>query len=564
MRSFPFLFLPSLLASATLCACGGSDRPIARLSPASAGTLSQCSTLVASFGFANTILTAATDVAAGTLTVAGQPVPAHCLVTGTMNARTGTNGSYAIGFELRLPVAWNGRFYYQANGGLDGAVVTALGGLGGGPLTGALLQGFAVLSSDAGHSNAQNAPGAANFGNDPQARLDYGYQAVGTLTPMAKQLVQASYGRAPDRAYIGGCSNGGRHTMVAAARDAEQYDGYLVGDPGFHLPRAAIANIAGYQQYLTLASTSGDASTGFSQAERALVSNAVLARCDALDGATDGLVQDVAACRGAFSLDRDVPTCAGTRDGTCLSSEQKAVIEQLFAGAKAGDGSLVYAAWPYDAGLATNGWASWKFSAPATRDSVAVGQVWQAPPEDAATFVPTTFAATGSIDQMLARVMATTAVFTESAWHFMVPPNETELSTLKYRGAKMLVYHGASDPIFSHDDTLNWYQALAKANGGDASDFARFYSVPGMNHCSGGPATDQFDMLSQLVAWVEQGQAPGAITATARGPGNAGGVNADVPATWSATRTRPLCPSPQVARYQGSGSLDDAANFSCQ
>jgi feruloyl esterase len=153
--------------------------------------------------------------------------------------KTADDKTYAIGFEMRLPRAWNGRFYYQANGGLDGAVVPAQGATGGGPLTSALAQGFAVMSSDAGHTGAQT----TRFGFDVQARLDYGYQAVGKLTPMAKALAQAAYGKAPERSYIGGCSNGGRHAMVAAARYPHLYDGYLVGAPGFNLPKAALANL---------------------------------------------------------------------------------------------------------------------------------------------------------------------------------------------------------------------------------------------------------------------------------------------------------------------------------
>ena len=128
----------------------------------------------------------------------------------------------------------------------------------------------------------------------------------------------------------------------------------------------------------------------------------------------------------------------------------------------------------------------------------------------------------------------------------------------------MMVYHGTNDPIFSSDDTTAWYDALRTANNGDASNFARFYRVPGMNHCSGGPATDQFDMLAPLVNWVEKGQAPDSVVANARGPGNAGGVNADVPAAWSATRSRPLCAYPQVARYNGTGDVESASSFSCK
>ena len=128
--------------------------------------------------------------------------------------------------------------------------------------------GFAVISSDAGHAGVAG----PSFGIDPQARLDYGYQAVGKLTPMAKAVIQTAYGKGPDRSYFGGCSNGGRHTMVAAARYADQYDGFLVGDPGFRLPLAAIANIAGCQALRRRSPpTRPTSSTGFTAAERTLV-----------------------------------------------------------------------------------------------------------------------------------------------------------------------------------------------------------------------------------------------------------------------------------------------------
>jgi feruloyl esterase len=422
-----------------------------------------------------------------------------------------------------------------------------------------LNQGFAVLSSDAGHGSP-----TPDFGIDPQARLDYGYQAEAKLTPMAKALIKAGYGKGPDRSYFGGCSNGGRHTMVAASRLATEYDGFLVGDPGFRLPLAAIANIKSYQTLLSMASTPGDASTGFTAAERATVSNAVLARCDALDGATDGLVQDGVACQAAFDLNRDVPTCAGARDGTCLTADQKAKIAGLFAGVTNGSGERFYSSWPYDAGFATTNWGNtWKFGAPPTRDAPAVGFIWEVPPEDPASFNGANFAATGNVDAMLAKVNATNATYAESAMSFMTPPNPTNLSALKNRGAKMMVYHGTSDPIFSSDDTKRWYNELAQANGGSAATFARYYPVPGMNHCGAGPSTDQFDMLTPLVNWVEKGAAPEAVIAQARGTGNAV-PNGDVPSTWAPNRTRPLCPYPQVARYKGSGSLESADSFACK
>lgn len=542
---------------------GSSGSSLPRLSGATPAVLSgTCAELTAKISFEKTTITDAKTVDAGTLTVAGTPVPAHCQVTGSMFQRTSPvdGKSYAIKFEMRLPLNWNGRFFYQANGGIDGSVVTATGGIGGGgPLTNALQQGFAVISSDAGHVASQG----PTFGIDPQARLDYGYQAVGKLTPMAKKIIETAYGKGPDRSYIAGCSNGGRHTMVAASRYADQYDGFLVGNPGFRLPLAAIANIAGAQAYAALATNPGDISTGFTQAERRLVSDAVLSRCDALDGAVDGLVQDTKACQSAFDLARDVPTCSGGRNGTCLSAAQKTSIAKLFSGATTSTGTRFYSSFPYDAGLTTAGWATWKFTNSLQLDSGAVGLIWQVPPEDPATFNGPNFTLTGSIDSMLGRVAAVNATYTESALSFMFPPHPTDLSILKGRGAKMVVYHGTSDPIFSSDDTQNWYDELTAANGGSAANFARFYRVPGMNHCSGGPATDQFNMLTPLINWVEKGQAPESIVASARGAGNAGGVNVDLPANWAGSRTRPLCPYPQVARYNGSGSQEDAVNFAC-
>ncbi|CAN5915511.1 tannase/feruloyl esterase family alpha/beta hydrolase [soil metagenome] len=546
-----------------LAACGGDDDSLPQLSAATGATLPSCTDLAARLTFANTTITAANAIAAGTLTVAGQPVAAHCQILGQMNLRVSAvdGKSYAIGFEMRLPNDWNGRFFYQANGGIDGSVVTATGGVNGGNgLTSALGMGFAVISADAGHAGSLG----PFFGIDPQARLDYGYQAAATLTPMAKSVIKTAYGKGPDRSYFGGCSNGGRHTMVAAAREPDQYDGYLVGDPGFRLPLAAIANIAAAQGYATVATNPADISTGFSAAERTLVSNAVLAQCDALDGSTDGIVQDTSACQAAFDLNRDVPTCSGARDGTCLSAAQKTVIAKRFSGVTNSAGTVFYSSWPYDTGLGSGNTAFWNFTAPVALDSGAVGLIWQVPPENAASFVGPTFALTGNIDSMLAKIAATDTTYTESALSFMLPPNPSQLGTLKNRGAKMMVYHGTSDPIFSSDDTTAWYEALRKANSGDAGNFARFYRVPGMTHCSGGPTTDQFDMLTPLVNWVEKGQAPESVVASARGLGNAAAVNADIPSSWSATRSRPLCAYPKVARYKGSGSIESADSFACQ
>jgi len=501
-------------------------------------------------------------VAAGTLAIAGAPAAEHCRVTGRLNERTSTvdGQRYAIGFEMRLPQAWNGRFFYQANGGLDGSVVPATGLVTPGPASAsALAQGFAVISSDAGHAAAQN----GSFGVDPDARLDYGYRAVAVLTPFAKALIRVAYGHGPDRSYIGGCSNGGRHTLVAAARLPDAFDGFLVGDPGTVLPRAAIANLVGGRAYAALATDPADPGTGFTLAERRLVSNAVLERCDALDGVRDGLVQDTKACQAAFSLDRDVPTCSGARDGTCLSAAQKRTLLSLFDGPRTRDGQRLYATFPWDAGLATPDWASWKFVAPATRDAVAVGTVWQVPPARPAGFDGRAFVQAADVDTLLARVQATDATYRTAALDFMLPPHLDDFGAVARRGGRIVMYHGTSDPIFSSDHSVQVYEGWSRGSGVPAERFARLYLVPGMNHCRAGPAADQFDLLTPLVQWVEEGRAPGAVTAAVRGPGNPAGANADLPAGWSPQRTRPLCPYPSVARWRG-GDVESAEGFTCR
>lgn len=560
------------LASALLSACGSDDSDsskkaaLPQLGAATAATFTgSCESLSGTLSFANTTISSVETVAAGTLTLGGNPVAEHCRVVGNMYERTSDvdGNSYAVGFEMRLPKDWNGRYFYQANGGLDGSIVTAQGALGGGPVTGALMMGFAVISSNAGHSLPM-----PTFGYDPEARLDYGYKAVAKLTPMAKSIIEQVYGKGPDRSYMGGCSNGGRHTMVAATRYAEDYDGFLVGAPGYRLPKSAVANIAGAQLYASVPDTdTTDLSTAFTQTERTLVTNVILEKCDTLDGLADGMVQDFQACQTAFSLQTDVPTCETTRDGSCLTQAQKDVVSRIFAGPKTATGKTIYSSFPYDSGINASGAIFWETYAPLNLDSGAVAMIFSAPPVDLAdfniaNFNGAQFALNSDLDELEASTETTTDVYTESAMSFMAPPSPENMSTMKNRGGKIMVYHGVSDQIFSADDTASWYKALDTTTG-DAEDFARFYAVPGMGHCSGGPATDQFDMLTALVSWVEQGEAPQEIIATARGADNAGGQNTEIPADWSAQRSRPLCPYPTVARYKGAGDVELAASFEC-
>jgi pimeloyl-ACP methyl ester carboxylesterase len=511
-------------------------------------------------------------------------MPEHCIIKGKMNERVSPvdGKTYAIGFEMRLPTNWNGRFFYQGNGGTDGSVTTAYGNiLGGGPTSNGLIKGFAVISSDAGHAMEPTPIGGGVFGIDPQARLDYGYNAVAQLTPMAKNLIKTYYGKLPDKSYIVGSSNGGRHAMVAASRFADQYDGYLAGAPGFNLPKAAVAQLWGVQQYAPISGLNAvtgrpDISTSFTAQDRALVADSIVEKCDILDGVEDNMVGNPIACQRVFDINHDVPTCAGaaTHNGTCLSLAQKDVLAQVHAGAKNSRGKALYSNFIWDPGIRSDGWRAWKFSnSTGNRDPLAVGFIFSTPPEDPAVLNGTGTtqldyalnwpgAAAGfDVDRDAPKIYATNRTYRESAMSFMTPP-DLDMKHLWAKGGKLIVVQGAADPVFSLADTLRWYEELSDRYRHRTTDFARLFIVPGMSHSSGGPACDQFDLVDALVKWVEEGIAPDAIVAKARGTG-ANVVNTEVPTSWAPNRTRPLCAYPAIPKYNGSGNVEDAANFSC-
>jgi feruloyl esterase len=498
-------------------------------------------------------------------------LPEHCIVKGYMNERVSPvdGKTYAIGFEMRLPTDWNGRFFYQGNGGVDGYVAPAYGNiLGGGPTSNGLLKGFAVISSDAGHPTR-----SADFGVDPQARLDYGYNAVAELTPMAKHLIQTYYGKRPDTSYIVGTSNGGRHAMVAASRYADQYDGFLAGSPGFNLPKAAVAQLWGVQQYATISDYDGetgrpDIYTSFSEEDTALVADAILEKCDALDGAADDWVGDPLGCQELFNINEDIPTCQDLDDTGCLTYGQKSVLARVHAGAMNSLGEALYSNFIWDPGILSSGWRTWKFNNSTTnRDPVAVGYIFTTPPhyplvldqygtsllDYALNWDGTGF----DVDRDAPKIYDTDDTYTEAAISFMTPPDPL-MKQLHAKRGKLIVVHGASDPVFSMADTVNWYDNLRARYRKRTKRFARLFIVPGMGHSRGGPACDQYDLVDALVQWVEYGIKPDAITAKARG-----GDNTELPATWNPERTRPLCAYPTIPVYNGSGDVENASNWSC-
>jgi feruloyl esterase len=467
-------------------------------------------------------------------------VPAHCLFRVTLDARpSGIEGMlYGTGIELRLPANWNRRLLFQGGGGLNGVLLPALGNVAG--FTSALARGFAVVSTDSGHRGRNSID--TRFGVDQQAKLDFAYQAVARTSHEAKGLIQRYYGSRPEYSYFMGCSTGGREAMMAAQRLPLEFDGVVAGNPSFNLTRIAVNQVWSLQTITRLApkDASGRAlmHQAFTDVQLKALSTAVLQQCDALDGLRDGMINDFQACR----FDPRTQVCgAANAPGAeqCLSAAQADGLRDVFGGARNSRGESLYGSYPYDTGIASAAWRSMHLGTPTSdpanatlgRDTLREFSVTPADPG----LDPRKF----DFDRDLVRTEETASINDAVS---------TLLSTFAGRGSKMIVYHGLSDQAMATGALTAWYDRLTPRTAAGPQDYARLYLIPGMTHCGGGQATDQFDMLSAIQNWVEQGQPPDRVVASGRAlPGV----------------TRPLCPYPKVARYDG-GDVNDQKSFSCR
>lgn len=447
-------------------------------------------------------------------------LPAHCLVEGKINRREGAGGvEYGIGFQLALPLEWNGRYLLQGGGGLNGSVQPAIGPVAAGS-TAALARGFAVASHDSGH---QGAVFDASFYADQRAALDFAESAVPTVTRVTRQLAHSYYEVAPHHSYMTGCSTGGREGMLASQRYPELFDGIVIGAPAM---RPGHSNLAIENAQVLLNDTQPAGETGIarlSPAELAVVGREVSRQCDARDGRADGIVANVRACR---EFDAAALQCAPGESEDCLAPERAEAVRLAMASPRESDGRPVYVPYPWDTGIT--------FSGPGLPGFLPVGQ--------GGPLGPATAARTLDVDQRVhdLRWDAVGRLTDTAYW--------TNLNTYLAKGSKLIFFHGVSDPWFSAFDTWDYFQRAQMANGAEVwDDAARFYMVPGMGHCAGGNAYDNFDLLGPLVDWVEGGEAPGAISAGRRaGEGR-----------------MPLCPHPSYAHYAG-GDADMANSYECR
>jgi hypothetical protein len=533
-------------------------------SPTPARAATTCANLAALAQTGSTIITTAQENAATS------SAPAHCEVIGKINSRVGALGlNLGIGFHLRMPDAWNGRFYFQGGGGLEGSLGSATGA----PLN----QGYALVTTDAGHDNTldnnPNAGGTAAFGADPQARLDFGYNSLDKVAVVSKTIIALYYGEKPTYSYFVGCSDGGRQAMMLSQRFPSYFDGIIAGDPGWQEPKAAIAGSWNAQTLEPLATRLDTQGLPYlpdtlTTADLALVGNAVLKACDGLDGLVDGIVDNYPACTNKKVYPQlDALKCSGAKTASCLSADQLGALKKIFAGPRNSKGKPLYATWPWDPGVGINtanslqAWSIGTQAAPgkplvnnATKVALgggALSMLWVAPPN----ILPTTALEQNffsfNFDTDAPKIFQSSGIYTQSAVEF-AEPNSTDLRPFERHGGKLIIYQGLADGAFSANDIKQWYDEMDEDMHGQSDRFSRLYMVPGMGHCGGGPATSQFDVFTPLVNWVENGIAPTSIVGTAPATGT----------PWP-NRTRPLCPFPQETRYIGSGSIESVENFKC-
>jgi len=447
-------------------------------------------------------------------------VPAHCLVSGVLEPRTGRAAKdYGIGFAVALPTVWNGGFLFQGGGGLNGSVAPPLGAQFAGERS-ALARGFAVASTDSGHEGAVF---DASFFADQQAAIDFLYAGVARITVVAKEIVARHYGRPSAHAYFVGCSTGGREAMMMSQRFPNYFDGIVAGAPAM---RTSFSNLG--LRHLTTAlnaiapqDAAGHPQTreALSDADRQLIVHGALEACDAKDGSKDGMIFAIQAC----DFDPAALQCAGPKRDGCLSAAQVGAVRTVMAGPRTESGLQVYPGYWFDSGIANTRGLPGILAGPMIPEGPASG-----------TSMNVEAAAATAMD---ARAM----LGDTNAW--------TNLGTFRGHGGKLLFVHGVSDPWFSARDTVDYYERLARDNPDEPIDgWSRLFLVPGMGHCAGGERTlDRFDLLGAIVDWVETKQAPDRVIAS--GPSAPG-------------ESRPLCPWPSHAQYDH-GDPREAGSYRC-
>jgi feruloyl esterase len=476
---------------------------------------------ITALSLSNAKVTMAQMVAEGVFTppgpppAAGQPtvftrVPQFCRVTATLTPSSDSD----IKIEVWLPASgWNGKFQAVGNGGWNGNIPYAA-------LANAVIGGYATAATDTGHVGNT----AAFALGHPEKLIDFGYRAVHEMTVKAKSIIDAFYGSAPTLSIWNGCSQGGRQGITAAVRYPADFDGVIAGAPAVNFVHLHAGRVALNR------SVNATPASAIPAAKYSFINQAVLTACDAKDGVADGVLENPGAC----AFDPRVLQCSGESDNGCLTAAQVESATHMYAGAKHPSTSA-----PVLPGLAPGAELGWSVLGGPQPLSLAIDTFKYVFMKDR-SWEPSRFNPAVDIDVAMASDGGDTLGSTNA-----------DLRPFFARGGKLLMYHGWSDPQVTPYNTINFFhKVLEKTGGAGVGTSIQLYMMPGVNHCQGGPGTDVFNKVGALEEWIRTGAAPARIEAARMTNG-------------VVDRTRPICPLGQVARWTGSGSTDDAANFAC-
>ncbi len=472
---------------------------------------------LASLTLPNVTITKAEAVAAGGFTISAgrggggvSDLPAFCRVAATLKP----SGDSNIMMELWLPTSgWNGKFEANGNGGWNGSINPPA-------LAAGLRRGYAAAMSDLGHEGSS---ASFAFGH-PEKLVDFGYRAAHEMTVASKAIIAAFYAQPIKDSYWTGCSAGGRSALMEAQRYPADFDGIIAGSPGLDWTGRAL-------QAVWVAQAVHKSDDSFLPIGKFIaLHNSVMAACDAKDGVKDGVLEDPTTC----GFEPKELECKGEDGPFCLTSAQVETARAIYAPVlNSRTKQNIFPGFERGSELGWNTMAS-KQPFPIGMDLFKF-VVFHDPEWDYKNF---------DFDSDLAR--------TEKAENGLLNANDANLKRFMDRGGKLIQYHGWADPQIAPGSSVRYYKKVLDTMGGAAKveSFYRLFMVPGMAHCGGGDGTSTFDMLAALEQWKEQGKAPEQIAASRVRDGKV-------------DRTRPLCPYPEIAKYKGSGSTDDAANFSC-
>jgi feruloyl esterase len=459
----------------------------------------------------NVTITAAESVAAGPVRTGRGPattVPAHCRVAAVLQPSSDSH----IEMELWMPSEeWNGKFLAVGNGGWAGNIET-------GAMATGLARGYAAASNDTGHKGGSGSFAAGH----PEKLIDFGYRSMHEMAAQSKAIIQAFYSRGPQLSYYQGCSTGGRQGLMEAQRFPADFDAVIAGAPVNNVVHLNIQSVARQMEMLR------EPARILPRDKVKLLANAVVDKCDANDGVRDGIISDPQACK----FDPEVLKCKAGDAADCLTAAQVETAKRGWSPMKTKTGEVVYP------GSAPGFESQYRMPAPGMPLSPLFTDTPRFLGHQDANWDVMSF----DLDADLALAMKN-AAFIEST-----DPN---LAKFKARGGKLLLYHGWADPGPSPWNTINYLSAVGAKLGGSQDDWMRLFLMPGMGHCGGGVGPDRADFLTAMEEWREKGAAPANVVAARAA--NQGRT----------AMTRPLCPYPQVARYTGNGSTDDAKNFVC-